>query len=315
MRELAIETRGLTKQFDRHVAVNDLDLQVGVGEVYGLIGPNGAGKTTLLRMLATAEEPTTGEIYIHGEPLKRDRTNSSLQQHLGYLPDDFPLYDDLTVWDYLDYFARLYHLREPKRSRRLYDVLELVQLTPKHKSQIATLSRGMKQRLSLARTIIHEPLVLLLDEPVSGLDPIARMQFRDIIKSLHEAQMTIIISSHVLSDLEDFCTSIGIMELGYLVESASLQDLYQRLSHQHIVIGVLGGLDALFHQLKTYPKVDGWEIIPQTQKVRVQFSGNQEDSARLLRKLMAANLPLTEFSPTQESLESIFLKLEHKQAS
>ncbi|MCG5061892.1 MAG: ABC transporter ATP-binding protein [Limnoraphis sp. WC205] len=315
MRELAIETRGLTKQFDRHVAVNDLDLQVGVGEVYGLIGPNGAGKTTLLRMLATAEEPTTGEIFIHGEPLKRDRTNSSLQQHLGYLPDDFPLYDDLTVWDYLDYFARLYHLREPKRSRRLYDVLELVQLTNKHKSQIATLSRGMKQRLSLARTIIHEPLVLLLDEPVSGLDPIARMQFRDIIKSLHEAQMTIIISSHVLSDLEDFCTSIGIMELGYLVESASLQDLYQRLSHQHIVIGVLGGLDALFHQLKTYPKVDGWEIIPQTQKVRVQFSGNQEDSAGLLRKLMAANLPLTEFSPTQESLESIFLKLEHKQAS
>jgi ABC-2 type transport system ATP-binding protein len=315
MRELAIETRGLTKQFDRHVAVNDLDLQVGVGEVYGLIGPNGAGKTTLLRMLATAEEPTTGEIFIHGEPLKRDRTNSSLQQHLGYLPDDFPLYDDLTVWDYLDYFARLYHLREPKRSRRLYDVLELVQLTNKHKSQIATLSRGMKQRLSLARTIIHEPLVLLLDEPVSGLDPIARMQFRDIIKSLHEAQMTIIISSHVLSDLEDFCTSIGIMELGYLVESASLQDLYQRLSHQHILIGVLGGLDALIHQLKTYPKVDGWEIIPQTQKVRVQFSGNQEDSAGLLRKLMAANLTVTEFSPSQESLESIFLKLEHKQAS
>ncbi|MEB3282003.1 MAG: ABC transporter ATP-binding protein [Lyngbya sp.] len=315
MAELAIETRGLTKQFDRHLAVNDLDLQVGVGEVYGLIGPNGAGKTTLLRMLATAEEPTTGDIYIHGERLRRDRTNSTLKQCLGYLPDDFPLYDDLTVWDYLDYFARLYHLREPKRSRRLYDVLELVQLTNKRKSQISTLSRGMKQRLSLARTIIHEPLVLLLDEPVSGLDPIARMQFRDIIKSLHEAGMTIIISSHVLSDLEDFCTSIGIMELGYLVESASLQELYQRLSHQHILIGVLGELDTLIHQLKMHPQVEGWEIIPQTQKVRVQFSGNQEDCAKLLRKLMAANIPLTEFAPTQESLESIFLKLEHKQAS
>lgn len=315
MTELAIETRGLTKQFDRYVAVNDLELQVGAGEVYGLIGPNGAGKTTLLRMLATAEEPTTGEIYIHGERLKRDRTNSTLKQRLGYLPDDFPLYDDLTVWDYLDYFARLYYLREPKRSRRLYDVLELVQLAHKRKSQISTLSRGMKQRLSLARTIIHEPLVLLLDEPVSGLDPIARMQFRDIIKSLHEARMTIIISSHVLSDLEDFCTSIGIMELGYLVESASLQELYQRLSHQHILIGVLGGQDALIQQLKTHPQVERFEIVPQTNKVRVKFAGDREDCAKLLRKLMAANIALTEFYPTQESLESIFLKLEHKQAS
>ncbi|EAW37371.1 ABC transporter ATP-binding protein [Lyngbya sp. PCC 8106] len=315
MTELAIETRGLTKQFDRHLAVSDLDLQVRVGEVYGLIGPNGAGKTTLLRMLATAEEATTGEIYIHGERLKRDHTNSSLKQRLGYLPDDFPLYNDLTVWDYLDYFARLYYLREPKRSRRLYDVLELVQLSNKRKSQISTLSRGMKQRLSLARTIIHEPLVLLLDEPVSGLDPIARMQFRDIIKSLREAGMTIIISSHVLSDLEDFCTSIGIMELGYLVESASLQDLYQRLSHQHILIGVWGKLERLIDQLKNYPQVEGWEIIPQTQKVRVQFSGSQQDCAKLLRKLMTENIAITEFSPTQESLESIFLKLEHQQAS
>lgn len=315
MTEFAIETRGLTKQFDRHVAVNDLDLQVGMGEVYGLIGPNGAGKTTLLRMLATAEEPTTGEIYIHGERLRRDRTNSSLKQRLGYLPDDFPLYDDLTVWDYLDYFARLYYLREPKRSRRLYDVLELVQLTNKRKSPIATLSRGMKQRLSLARTIIHEPLVLLLDEPVSGLDPIARMQFRDIIKSLREAQMTIIISSHVLSDLEDFCTSIGIMELGYLVESASLQELYQRLSHQYLMISVLGQPNVLIQQLKNHPQVAGWEIIPQSQKVRVQFSGNSEDCAEFLQQLIAAKISVTEFTRTQESLESIFLKLEHKQAS
>ncbi|MGL4379051.1 MAG: ABC transporter ATP-binding protein, partial [Microcoleaceae cyanobacterium] len=230
VKELAIDTRNLTKQFDRHIAVNDIDLQVNSGEVYGLIGPNGAGKTTLLRMLATSEEPTTGEIFIHGERLLRDRSNSKLKEHLGFLPDDFPLYDDLTVWDYLDYFARLYNLREPRRSQRLYAVLELIQLTNKRHSQISTLSRGMKQRLSLARTIIHEPLVLLLDEPVSGLDPIARMQFREIIKALRDAGMTIVISSHVLSDLAELCTSVGIMELGYLVESAPLQELYQRLS-------------------------------------------------------------------------------------
>ncbi|MGF1492489.1 MAG: ABC transporter ATP-binding protein [Microcoleaceae cyanobacterium] len=313
--ELAVETRGLTKQFDRQVAVNDLDLQIAAGEVYGLIGPNGAGKTTLLRMLATAEEPTTGEIYINGERLLRDRTNPTLKQHLGYLPDDFPLYDDLTVWDYLDYFARLYNLREPRRSRRLYDVLELVQLAPKRKSLISTLSRGMKQRLSLARTIIHEPLVLLLDEPVSGLDPIARMQFRDIIKSLHEAGMTILISSHVLSDLEDFCTSVGIMELGYLVESSSLKTLYQRLSHQHLIISALGTLDPLMAELKNHPLVGELEILPKTQTLQVEFSGTVEDSAELLRLLVTAGIPIIEFHRTQESLESIFLKLGHQQAS
>ncbi len=315
MAELAIETRGLTKQFDRHVAVSDLDLQVTMGEVYGLIGPNGAGKTTLLRMLATAEEPTTGEIYINGERLLRDHTNPTLKQRLGYLPDDFPLYDDLTVWDYLDYFARLYNLREPRRSRRLYDVLELVQLTSKRKSQISTLSRGMKQRLSLARTIIHEPLVLLLDEPVSGLDPIARMQFREIMKALHEAGMTIVISSHVLSDLEDFCTSIGIMELGYLVESASLQQLYQRLSHQQIVISTLGKLDPLLAELRNFNQVEGWDIVPGKQQVRVQFCGNTEDCAELLRSLVVSNISVTEFHRTQENLETIFMKLGHKQAS
>lgn len=175
VKELAIRTCGLTKQFDRYIAVNDVDLQIQAGEVYGLIGPNGAGKTTLIRMLATAEEPTTGEIYLMGDRLLRDRSNCTLKQRLGYLPDDFPLYDDLSVWDYLDYFARLYKLKEPRRSQRLLEVLELVQLGNKRHSLIATLSRGMKQRLSLARTIIHEPIVLLLDEPVSGLDPIARM--------------------------------------------------------------------------------------------------------------------------------------------
>lgn len=313
--EFAIQTRGLTKQFDRHIAVHDLDLQVAMGEVYGLIGPNGAGKTTLLRMLATVEEPTTGEIYINGERLLREHSNSHIKRFLAYLPDDFPLYDDLTVWDYLDYFARLYHLREPKRSQRLYEVLELVQLTNKRKSFIASLSRGMKQRLSLARTIIHEPLILLLDEPVSGLDPIARMQFRDIMKSLREAGMTIIISSHVLSDLEDFCTSIGIMELGYLVESAPLQELYKRLSVQYILLSTLGKLEELKVELNHHPAVETWEILPGNQQIRVQFSGGEKEAAMLLRSLITAGIPVCEFHRVQENLESIFLKLGHQQAS
>ncbi|NES95195.1 MAG: ABC transporter ATP-binding protein [Desertifilum sp. SIO1I2] len=314
VKELAIRTQGLTKQFDRHIAVNDLDLEVEMGEVYGLIGPNGAGKTTLIRMLAAAEEPTTGEIFISGERLLRDQSNPTLKRHLGYLPDDFPLYDDLTVWDYLDYFARLYQLRDPRRRQRLCDVLELVQLTGKRNSLIATLSRGMKQRLSLARTIIHEPILLLLDEPVSGLDPLARMQFREIIKVLQEAGMTILISSHVLSDLAELCTSVGIMELGYLVESAPLRELYQRLSRQQIFISTLDKLEHLTAELKNHSHVAEWEVLP-TQQVRVNFTGTPEDSANLLRSLVSAGIPVSEFHCQQEDLETIFLKLGHKQVS
>jgi len=315
VKELAIRTCGLTKQFDQRFAVNNVDLEIYGGEVYGLIGPNGAGKTTLIRMLAAAEAPTIGEIYLHGDRLLSDRNNSSLKRQLGYLPDDYPLYEDLTVWDYLDYFARLYYLREPRRTQRLHEVLDLVQLGNKRKSLIATLSRGMKQRLSLARTIIHEPILLLLDEPVSGLDPIARMQFREIIKILREAGMTILISSHVLSDLAELCTSVGIMELGFLVESTSIRELYQRLAQQQILLSTLGSLEALVSELKQHPLVQELEIMNHNNSVRVNFSGTEQDCTDLLRSLVMMGIPLKDFHCIQEDLEAIFLKLGHKQAS
>ncbi|MEO0536503.1 MAG: ABC transporter ATP-binding protein [Cyanobacteria bacterium P01_A01_bin.123] len=314
-RELTVATRGLTKRFRRQTAVNDVDLAIGPGEVYGLIGPNGAGKTTLIRMLATAEEPSTGEIAIHGEPLRRDRPQPQIKRLIGYLPDDFPLYDDLNVWDYLDYFARLYHLRGKHRQRRIHEVLELVNLTHKRHSRITTLSRGMKQRLGLARTIIHEPVLLLLDEPVSGLDPIARQQFREIVRVLQSAGMTVLISSHVLSDLAELCTAVGIMELGFLVESAPLAELYRRLSHQQIIISTRGPVADVVAELKRLIPGDDWEVLPEQPSLRLKFSGSTDEAADLLRSLIEAKLPIYQFNCIQDSLEDIFLKLGHQQPS
>lgn len=309
-----IETVGLTKRFDKHIAVNDIDLQIKKGEVYGLIGPNGAGKTTLIRMLATAENPTKGEIYLNGDRLLLDDSNRYLKQQIGYLPDDFPLYDDLTVMDYLEYFARLYNLKQPHRRQRIQEVLELVNLETKRHALIATLSRGMKQRLSLARTIIHLPSILLLDEPVSGLDPIARMDFRESIKILQKTGMTILISSHVLSDLAELCTSVGMMELGCLVESTSLENLYQRLSRQQILINVLGEEDKLITELNHSPTVKNWEKLA-TGQIKVEFTGNPQESADLLKKLIERGIPISDFHCQQEDLESIFLRLGYKQVS
>jgi ABC-2 type transport system ATP-binding protein len=315
MTTLAVRTENLTRQFEKHIAVNSVELQIQAGEVYGLIGPNGAGKTTLIRMLAAAEEPSNGEIYINGDRLRLDKVNSQIKRLIGYLPDDFPLYDDLSVWDYLDYFARLYKIDRTKRSQRLYDVLDLVELQTKRNAKIAGLSRGMKQRLSLARTIIHEPLLLLLDEPVSGLDPIARVHFRQIIKVLQEAGMTVVISSHVLSDLAELCSSVGIMELGYLVESCSLDNLYQRMGRQQILITTLGSTDELVRELKANSLVEEVERMPNSNQVKVFFQGDENEAADLLRHLISMGVPLKDFYCTQEDLETIFLKLGHKQAN
>ena len=255
-----IRTEQLTKQFDDYAAVSEVSLQVREGEVYGLIGPNGAGKTTLIRLLAMAEDPSLGDIYIDGKPVIRADSNPEIKKHIGYLPDDFPLYDDLSVQQYLEYFGQLYYLEPDALRQRIGDVLGLVQLENKRNSAISSLSRGMKQRLSLARTVIHSPRLLLLDEPVSGLDPIARVEYCKTIKRLQQEGMTILISSHILSDLEDFCSNIGIMEQGRLVESGQLDSLYQK-EGQRLLIGVLGEQSTIEIYLQEHPLVEGYERI------------------------------------------------------
>lgn len=312
---LAVQTQRLTKRFDRQTVLSEIDLEIESGAVYGLIGPNGAGKTTLIRLLAIAESPTIGDILLQGERLDPNRPQPHLKRQIGYLPDDFPLYGDLTVWDYLDYFARLYHLKGQQRVRSIHQVLELVDLEHKRESLITTLSRGMKQRLGLARTVIHMPSILLLDEPVSGLDPIARQTFRQVMRNLHSLGMTILISSHVLSDLAELCTAIGILEFGYLVESAPLATLYQRLSQTKIVIGTRGHLSDLRAELTYCPLISELVADPAGQQITVTFTGNSDDAADLLRSLIDARVPLYQFHPVQDSLEDIFCKIGHTQAT
>ncbi|NJK40247.1 MAG: ABC transporter ATP-binding protein [Acaryochloridaceae cyanobacterium SU_2_1] len=311
----ALTTTQLTKQFGESIAVNEVDLQVQRGEIYGLIGPNGAGKTTLIRMLAAADPPTQGTITIAGQTLKYEEANPDIKRQIGFLPDDFPLYDDLLVWEYLDYFGRLYYLEEPALSHRLQEVLALVSLENKRDSPISSLSRGMKQRLSLARTIIHNPSLLLLDEPVSGLDPVARVQFRQTLKTLQKQGFTILISSHILSDLEDFCTSIGIMQLGQLVESTELRALYNRDQHQQILIATLGDLAPLEQFLHNHPLIPEWQAVPDKQHLAVRFSGTEAEMVEFLRSLITADLPILDFHRSQESLEDIFIKMGYRQTS
>ncbi|MGB3492940.1 MAG: ABC transporter ATP-binding protein [Elainellaceae cyanobacterium] len=310
-----VSTQQLTKQFDDLAAVDQVSLSIETGEVYGLIGPNGAGKTTLIRMLAAAEEPTVGDIFIQGQRLMRGDANPEIQRQIGFLPDDFPLYDDLTVTDYLDYFARLYFLREPQLGDRIETVLNLVSLTGKRNSLIGGLSRGMRQRLSLARCIIHQPTLLLLDEPVSGLDPIARIEMRNVIKQLQAEGVTILISSHVLSDLEDFCTSVGVMEKGRLVESARLQALYERSNVQNIIVGTTGELADLEAALTSYDGVQACKKLAVGSRIGIEFSGSEDEIAALLRSLITSGLPIVDFSRTRESLESIFLKMGYQETS
>jgi ABC-2 type transport system ATP-binding protein len=313
--ELIISTNQLTKQFDGYAAVNQIDLQVRSGEVYGLIGPNGAGKTTLIRLLAAADEPTTGEVYICGHRFIRSRPNPEIKRQIGFLPDDFPLYDDLKVWEYLDYFGRLYYLTEPGLGQRINEVVELVSLEGKRDSLINTLSRGMKQRLSLARSIVQRPKLLLLDEPVSGLDPIARVQYRETIKLLQQQGITIFISSHILSDLEDFCTSIGIMEAGRLVESSQLTELYRRGNQQQILITALDRLPELQTYLQNFPQVEACQLLEAEKKIAITFLGEEADIFQLLRSLIEQEFPITGFWRNQESLESIFLKLGYQKTA
>src|SRR4028119_2028071 len=222
-----IQIKDVTKTYRDLTAVRDLNLTIEKGDVFGFIGPNGAGKTTTIKILATLLEPSTGQAYVDGVDVVRNPLE--VRRLIGYMPDFFGVYDDVKVWEYLDFFAAAYKIPANKRKGIIDDVLELTDLTEKREAYVESLSRGMKQRLCLAKTLVHDPKVLLLDEPASGLDPRARIEFRALLKELQEMGKTIFVSSHILPELADFCNVVGIMERGNLIVSVRVDDIVQKL--------------------------------------------------------------------------------------
>jgi len=307
-----IEIHHLRKEYGNTIALDNLHLEIPEGEVFGLIGPNGAGKTTLIRILATLLEPTYGQVRIAGfdvlgEPLK-------VHPLIGYMSDFFSLYDNMLVWEYLDHFARCYSIPGRERTRLVDEVLKLVSLEVRRDSEIKSLSRGMRQRLCFAKTLLHQPKVLLLDEPASGLDPAGRLEFRELLRQLHSMGRTIVISSHILTEMKDFCTSIGIIEQGQLVAAGRVEDILRRLeTGLQLEIEVSAGLPQLMLILQTYEHVD--QIANQDSRVRCRWRAGRDALPNLHRRLVHEGVDLISLAVKTDSLEDIYMRLSSHQTS
>lgn len=307
-----IEVHHLRMEYDNTVALENLDLKVPAGEVFGLIGPNGAGKTTLLRILATLQEPTYGDVRIAGIDVLRDPLR--VRPLLGYMSDVYSLYDHMRVDQYLEHFARCYGVLQRQPAGYIDELLRLVSLEVRRDAEIKTLSRGMRQRLCFAKTLLHEPKVLLLDEPASGLDPLARLEFRELIKQLHAMGRTILISSHILTEMAEFCTSVGILEQGKLLASGRVEDILQQLQRAlRLEIEVIGDPGPLIDLLRSQAEVD--QVEPNGKSVRCRWTAPREMIPELHRRIVQGGIPLVALAVKTDNLEEIYMKVSGHQTS
>jgi ABC-2 type transport system ATP-binding protein len=313
----AITTRNLTRRFGKLDAVENLNLQVSAGSLFGLIGPNGAGKTTTLRMLAGLLEPSAGEIRINELAIRKYWRD--VQWQIGFMPDFFGVYEDLLVWEYLDFFARCYKLSPQRRSKSIAELLELVDLTEKRDVYVHTLSRGMRQRLCLAHALVHDPQVLLLDEPASGLDPRARIEMRELLRELRSMGKTILLSSHILTELAELCDSVAILERGRLVVSGPLDDIHRQVAgHRLLRLQVLSNWEqaeailSLQTGIRQIITVETMAALPSDgdlRQVDIEFEGDTSATADLLDALVRGGVRLASFSEITNDLEEAFLRL------
>jgi ABC-2 type transport system ATP-binding protein len=300
-----IEITNFGKTYGDFVAVENLQLSIGEGEMFGFIGPNGAGKSTTIRFLATLLKPTQGEATINGHSVTQDPI--AVRRSIGYMPDNFGVYDGMKVWEFLDFFAVAYEIPVVNRKAVISDVLELLDLTHKRDDYVNGLSRGMKQRLCLAKTLLHDPPVLILDEPASGLDPRARLEVKALLKELRRMGKTILISSHILTELADCCTSIGIIERGQLLLHGPIESVYRKIQrNRHIEVRFASDkVDQGVSLLRSDPKVRSVQV--DTRACVVEMEGTDTDVARLMRQLATADVGLTSFADKEPTLEDVFM--------
>jgi ABC-2 type transport system ATP-binding protein len=305
-----VETTGLVKRYDGTLAVAGVDLAIEKGEIFGLVGPNGAGKTTTLRMLATLLQPTAGDARIAGESIRRNP--QAVRRVLGYMPDAFGVYDDMKVWEYLDFFGRCYGLGPAQRKRMIGDLLELVDLAGKRDAYVLSLSRGMQQRLCLAHALVHDPQVLLLDEPASGLDPRARVELRELLRELRNLGKTIVISSHILPELEELCTSVAIVDRGRVLASGTIAEIGRQLRIGEVLrVRVLGddaSVEAARAWFEAQPDVASAAMDPSGQ-IEIGFRGDEAGAAGLLAAAVRAKLAIASYSPAATDLQELFLQV------
>ncbi len=302
-----IELRNFTKVYGDLTAVDQLDLKIEAGELFGFIGPNGAGKSTTIRFLATLLKATSGEGTVNGFSVTRDPLN--VRRSVGYMPDAFGVYDGMRVWEFLDFFAVAYRIGKSKRKQVIGDVLELLDLTHKKNDFVNGLSRGMKQRLCLAKTLVHDPPVLILDEPASGLDPRARLEVKALLIELRKMGKTIIISSHILSELADCCTSIGIIERGQLLMHGSIDDVYRRIRRNRQVEIRFnqenGRLDVALSIIRSMPET--LDVRVQDNRITLEIEADDEKLADLMDRLIAEGVKMHSFADREPTLEDVFM--------
>jgi ABC-2 type transport system ATP-binding protein len=299
-----IELIDFGKNYGDFTAVDHLNLKIEAGEMFGFIGPNGAGKSTTIRFLATLLKGSHGEGIVNGHSVTRRPLD--VRRSVGYMPDNFGVYDGMKVWEFLDFFAVAYQISRSKRKQVIGDVLELLDLTHKRDDFVNGLSRGMKQRLCLAKTLVHDPPVLILDEPSSGLDPRARLEVKALLKELRRMGKTILISSHILTELADCCTSIGIIERGQLLMHGPMEDVYRRIKRNRMLeIRVLEKFEVALSLVRSLPET--LDVQVDNHKITAELAAEDHQVAGLLERLIASGVRMHSFAEKDPTLEDVFM--------
>lgn len=303
-----IEIINLTKKYGSFTALDSLNLNIGEGTVFGVVGQNGAGKSTTFSILATLLAPSSGTAYINGASVTEEPKN--VRRQIGYMPDFFGVYDQLRTVEYLDFYGAGYGIPARERETLIPQLLELVNLSNKADSYVDVLSRGMKQRLCLARSLIHDPKVLILDEPASGLDPRARVEMREILKELKMMGKTILISSHILPELAEMCDEIGVLDSGKLVARGTVADIQHQLQAEKLIIAkVSDHLERAIRFFEDDPLVASLQADYEKNILQFLYKGSEEAQGGLLRKAVLADLSLISFKEAETDLEDVFMEI------